>query len=952
MNRIRSWAGGRRWLRRTLLGLGLGAAVAVVVLLLMLTPVMREAEAKTYDARAQAFSDTAAADTDIVFIAIDDNSLEVYRDQLGRWPWPRDVYASILEYVRAGGARLAVFDITFPEPNLADPVSDTIFAEDLAATNLSVLPVTFSAGDSSEAAMWERNRAETPDGRALIQQSRAVLAKNALGPAGSTDPDMAFAYVESVYPMFGQAARALGSITFNPDPDGVSRRERLVYEHRGMLYPSLPLAAARVLQPDRFGGTPRVSDDAVRFPGGTIPLHDGKFIIRWRGPYLLEGASAYRIYPAFHVLNSFNAVQTGRKPDVPLDAFRNKIVFIAATAAGAYDLRSTPLAPHDPGVIIHATILDDLLHGDYMRRAPALANAGMVVGAGVAAGLVSAVFGSAVAASLGTLLVLLLFGGVAVLAFAAGLWVDMAAPMLSGAAAYAMVMAGSYMTEGREKKRVRDLFGRYVTPDYVKQLADNFENVKLGGARIPLTLLFSDIRGFTSLSERLPAETVIEMLNTYLDRMAEAVFRHGGTLDKFIGDAVMAFWGAPLPVEDHAQRAVETALDMLQELDELNEGWSETGAPAQLRIGIGINTGEAIVGNIGSLARKLDYTAIGDTVNLASRLESQNKEYGTSIIVSEFTVAKLPDLYELRPIDQVRVKGKEQAVQIYELLGRKKRAPVSAPGGVAPVVAALLLAGALGFAAPPQAAAQDAQKLRWTDWVYQPGAWHGNQFAPLRTRNQATDSLGLVARIECYAAPPKWRAEVKHVVAGDSLGDAVVLVSDGSQVLVLTSLGSTPLPQHEASKDPVVQALLDRMNAQGRPEPPPPARVASTGSNGMVTEVVLRKKAARADFSDNLLDTGTASRVGRRLAMLGIHAVGGERSQDVVASAGARGVATVKTTTGEITVMPDTAATLRMEKQTVGVLELDRFLRQEGIRQVDGQKPEQSGEKPKGEDGP
>ncbi len=943
MQRTAGGGGGRRWVRRTLLGLGVGVAAAAVGLGLRLMPLMQEAEARTYDARVQRLTDPARADTNIVFVAIDDNSMEVYRDQLGRWPWPRDVYASVLEYLRAGGARLAVFDIEFPEPNLADPVGDTIFAEDLAATGLSVLPFTFSPGDSSEAALWEQNRAQAPDGRALIQRARAMLAAHSLGTAEAPDPDLVFPYVEPVYPLFGEQARALGSIVWNPDADGVSRRERLVYAHQGRLYPSLPLAAARVLDPDRFGGTPVVSARDLRFPGERVPLHDGRFIIRWRGPYLQDRVSAYRIYPVFHVLNSFNAVQTGRTPDVPLAAFRNKIVFIAATAIGVHDIRATAVAPHDPGVIIHATILDDLLHGDYMRRAPALANAGMVAFAGVAAGLVSAVFGSAVVASLGSLLVLLLAVGVAVLAFTQGVWLDMAAPVLTGAMAYAGVMAGSYMTEGREKKRVRDLFGRYVTPEYVKRLADNFESVKLGGERIPLTLLFSDIRGFTSLSEKLPAETVIEMLNAYLDRMAEVVFRHGGTLDKFIGDAVMAFWGAPVPVEDHAQRAVETALDMLDELAVLNEGWAAAGAPAQLRIGIGINTGEAIVGNIGSLARKLDYTAIGDTVNLASRLESQNKEYGTSIIVSEFTMARLPDQYDLRPIDQVRVKGKEQAVQIYELLGRKKGARPRS--GAAPLLAGLLVAGALGVVAPPPVAAQQAQKIHWTDWVYQPGTWHGDRFAPLQTRDQATDALGLIARVECYARPPKWRAEVRHVVAGDSLGDTVVLVGNGNDVVVLTPLGSTPLANHEAAKDPVVQALVGRMNAQGRPDPAPPTRVVKSGSGGVVAQVVLRKNAARADFDDHLLDTGAASRVGRRLALLGMQAVGGERDQDVVASAGARGVATVKTTKGEITVMPDTAAVLRLEKQNVGVLELDRFLRQEGIRRV-------SDEKPKGEDGP
>ena len=925
--------------RRLRLGLAVGLGVSVLVIALRATPPLQVAEAETYDFRTRWIADPAEADTSIVIVAVDDNSLEVYADRLGRWPWPRDVYDGLLRFFELGGARLVVFDITFPEPDLSAPVADTMFAEAMVGTGLAVLPFTLSPGNADSAAAWEANRAATPEGAARLAAAREALVEHAL-PAGSRAEGgvPSLPYAERPDPLFGSAAASLGVITWNPDPDGVSRRERLVYEHQGRLYPSLPLAAARALEPGRFGGDVRVTDGRLSARGATLPLDDGRFVIPWHGRFLAANETTYPVIPVFHVLNSYVAVATGREPDISPDRFAGKTVFVAATGIGAFEARATPLASNDPGVMVHVSVLDGLLSGDYIRRAPWAANAVAAAAVSTAAALLAALAGG-VAATVGTLLLLGLTVAAATLALGAGLWLDLAAPLLGGGLAFAGAMVANYLTEGREKRRVRDLFGRYVSPEYVARLADDFESVRLGGERVPVTLLFSDIRGFTSLSEQLPAETVIEMLNEYLEKMAEVVFRHGGTLDKFIGDAVMAFWGAPVPVEDHARRAVEASLDMLEELDRLNERWQSTGAPTQLRIGIGINTGEAIVGNIGSLTRKLDYTAIGDTVNLASRLEGLNKEYGTSIIISEATRARLAEgEYDTRPIDSVKVKGKEQAVEIYELRGRARK-PARAGVAAGALALALLALGAGSTGAMAQQTGQDA-RLRWSDWVYQPGAWRGGSLVELTTRNAATDSLALVARVEAYAIPPRWRAEYRKVV-GDSLGAPVIVIFDDATGTVLTSLGSTPFGEHAASDDALLQAVIARVQA-GRPQPPA-GRVPVTADDGAVRYVIVRKPAARAEFAESLLATGTAGRAGRSLLRLGMHAIGGERSEEVVASAGARGVATIRTVDGEITVMPDSAAVRRMEGVEVGILELDRFLRQAGIAPPAGEAKEEEG---------
>jgi len=541
----------------------------------------------------------------------------------------------------------------------------------------------------------------------------------------------------------------------------------------------------------------------------------------------------------------------------------------------------------------------------------------------VGVGAVAASVASPWLAALGSMLLGALIAGGVTVAFEAGLWLDLAAPIGAGSLAFAGAVAVNWATEGREKRRVRELFGRYVSPEYVRRLADDFEAVRLGGERVPLTLLFSDIRGFTTLSEQRPAEEVIQLLNEYLERMTEVVFRHGGTLDKFIGDAVMAFWGAPVPDEDHPRKGIEAGLEMLDEVDALNQEWRERGMGIDLEIGVGIHTGEAVVGNIGSLARKLDYTAIGDAVNLASRLEGLNKEFGTRAIVSEATREAAGGDYDLRPLGDVRVKGKEREVKIFELRGRGR-------GGA--IVGLLLSLAAL---IPAQALAQT--KARWTDLVYQPGAWEGGQLVTRATADRNTGAVALTAMVDVYAAAPRWRAEIRKVQGGTTLtDDPIVLVADGANVRVLTSLGSTPLGEHAASGDPVVQAVAARFDDSGRSRVSTRGRIVETDATGNVSWVLIRRPAARTDFADALLDTGTASRLGRSIARFGVAAAEGQQREEVAASAGARGVARVQTLDGQVDVMPDTAAVKALEGVDLDLLELVRFWEEGGLTPVGG----------------
>jgi adenylate cyclase len=805
----------------------------------------------------------------------------------------------------------------------------------IAASGMVVLPLTFTPGTAAAAAAWEAARG------AGSSAARAELRRHAVGVVPDEPPaELVFEYSEPPTPTFSAGARAMGGITMGADADGVVRRERLVYAYQGGLYPSLALAAARAAAPERFDGPLRYARDHLVSGSELVPLDRGRLPVRWRGPFMAGGQTTYPVYPAFHVLNSAEQLATGWEPDVPLEAFRDRVVFVGLTGVGLPDMRATPLAPHDPGVIIHATILDNLLRGDYLRRGPAWVQHGVVAGAAFAVALPVALLSSVLAAAATGLLVLVLIAAGITAAFTAGLWIELAAPLAAGAVAFAGSLGAGYLAEGRDKRRVREMFGRYVTPAYVARLAEHPEALELGGERVALTVLFSDIRGFTSLSERLPPEEVIGLLNQYLDAMVEVVFRHEGTIDKFIGDAVMAFWGAPLPVADHARRAMDAALDMRAELDRLNAGWSATGAAPTLRIGVGIHTGEAVVGNIGSLSRKLDYTAIGDTVNLASRLEGLNKEYGTTILVSDATAAAAGPGYELHDLGEVRVKGKEREVAIYELTGREvgaaARRGVLAPAGarvgrVAGVWAALLIGAAVLAAPAPAAAQQEAPRMQWTAWLYEPGRWRGDRIERVATPDEGTADLAVVAVAELYSAPPRWRADIRPVVDGESSAEPLVLVSDGRGVRVLTAVGSTPLAEHTAAGDRLTAVVVGLFDAQGHPTEPGQSRLVQRRASGEVEWVTIRQPAARPDVPESLFATGSLGVLGRRAARFGIHAVGGERDQEVVASAGARGVARVRTVDGELIVEPDTVAVQRLAAIEIRLTELERFMRAAGL---------------------
>jgi adenylate cyclase len=663
-----------------MLGLAVGALVALLLVVLRGTYPAQSFELKTLDWRFRTLHDPARADSSVVIVDVDNLSLDVLRPSLGRFPWARDAWVKVVRYLAKGGARVIAFDFTFPDPDLANPAADSAFAlEERAAGTVIQTMTTQGYSDTAEARRQAAFREDTAAVRRLGDFGYAVPGL----PAAASYQLVVLPYRELL-----DGARAVGTINFTPDPvDGTARRSPLMSEFRGHAFPALGLAAAMAADSARFAGGPvRWSPDAVHFARLTVPQDDGNVLLNWRGPYndprRRSHPQTYRIVPVAQIVHSYDQLAGGETPEVPIETFAGKVIFIGSSGAGLFDVRANPFGPNDPGVLVHATLADNLLTGDFLRRARPLANVAATalaaLLAGIAVSFIASVWWSVAA---GIALAAAYLGLAFWLFGAGGIWLDAAAPTLAILLTFTGGMAANYLTEGRHKRQIREMFSKYVAPEYVAQLSEDPTKINLGGRRAELTILFSDIRGFTSISEKMEPHEVIEFLNEYLSEMAAIVKQAGGTLDKFIGDAVMAFWGEPVHHPDHADRAADCALAMQGATARLAARWVAEGKP-DIHIGVGINTAEVVVGNIGSVEHKLDYTVIGDGVNLASRLESANKEFHTGIIISEFTLAKLGDRFEVRALGDVKVKGKEKPVAIFELVSRKG-APAPEPAAVA-----------------------------------------------------------------------------------------------------------------------------------------------------------------------------------------------------------------------------------------------------------------------------
>lgn len=648
MRTLRGWAKSK-WLQ----ALGLGLASALLVLGANRLGWFETVENKTLDWRFRTFTEPGRASRDIVIVALDDTSFAapVMIENFGRWPWRRQLFAILVHYLHECGAKVIGVDLTF-EGKDPHPGDDGMFGQAMNEKRDVVLALAMNMS----AWRFKDLAAERALDEGVAPYSWQVEQKTPVNFITYTGVDLSQG-------AFVKASAGLGSIAIQPDPDGPTRRISPLQRFQNRLYPMFSLVLA-----SKFLGQP---PHPVVLPGPLLevasrraPLDaQGRLLIRWYG-----GFQTYKYYHVWQVFNSALALDTGEKPEIPSVAFRNKIVLVGPTATGISDLHPNPFSPTYPGVELHATVIDNFLHNDFMRATGSRTRVLAVLGMALAtAGLVYA-FSSALVYSLGALLISILYGATSCFYFQRhNLWVPLVAPLAAGGIAFLATTLTRYATEGREKRKYRKTLMKYVSPALVETIMSDFEWASLRAVKKTLTVLFSDVRGFTTFSEKFPPETVVATLNEHLNMMVSVIFKYQGTLDKFVGDCVMAFWGAPLAQPNHVELAARAALEMIEGLEKLNEKWQSEGRPT-LHIGVGINTGDMLFGNIGS-EQRMDFTVIGDSVNLGARLESATKDLKASIVISDATYREIRDLAEVRPLGEISVKGKAQKIVVYELLG-------------------------------------------------------------------------------------------------------------------------------------------------------------------------------------------------------------------------------------------------------------------------------------------
>jgi len=609
----------------------------------------------------------AAVDPGIVFVAIDDSTIRRLEPLFGRWPWPRLVHAFAIDFLARGPARVVAYDVLFTEHDRRDfdlngerwtgGESDAELARSVSASGNVVV-----VGDAVPEPAEHEKPSATP-----LTVSGGYRLDDSIEPRPIYTPP-----IDSI----ARASRGVAHNFFVLDSDGPVRRSVPFIRTRGAWLPSLGVAAATAalgVSPDQV----RVDADGLWLGDRFVPLVDAaipsyygerrrsrRALIPYKGGVVENGAPLYPQYSFGDLVHSEFQLNDGKAPSLDPAIFRDKIVFVGATASSLFDVFTVPLPGKMPGAQVHAAVADAVLSRRSIRPASWAATAGITAGTAVALALAGVFLGPWIATALAAGGSAALVGGFTAM-FARGVWIELTAPLVAVALATFSGVTYQYVVEGREKRRVKRIFSRYVSRDVYEQLLRDPALARLGGGRRRMSVLFADIRGFTSVSERGEPEVIVGQLNEYFSRMVPIVFAHRGTVDKFVGDLIMALFGAPLDDDRHAEHAVETAIAMVCELRRLNTDWEARGQPA-LDIGVGINTGDMVAGNIGA-ETIMSYTVIGDNVNLASRLESLNKEYGSRIIISDATRRELAGRYDLRPLGAVRVKGKTQPVDIYEV---------------------------------------------------------------------------------------------------------------------------------------------------------------------------------------------------------------------------------------------------------------------------------------------
>jgi adenylate cyclase len=590
---------------------------------------------------------------DIKVILVDDASLQAMDPIVGRWPWPRSVFAEVIDFLAQGKSKAVIFDILFAETENGSDQANSGDARLIEATQNAGM-VYHAMLLTADKEMARQAAVPLPADISLHNTASLTISSARQQPLLLSDPNNTSpVYNNFLLPFDGlhQGASGLGVVTAEKDADGVLRRLVPFFQYMGQSYPALSTASLSTAK-----GQSDTEDQSGQY---VVPLTaQGELLVN---QYPFESYSLSAVLAAKEKLDQGDMENLALYPD----EFKDKYVFIGASALELHDLKTTPLMKNTPGVYMHASALGNFLQNDFLTPPNDLVTYLSIFLAALFTTFAVLASKRLILQFAVPLLVATCYIGIGIWQFQHNQVMAMVTPTLGIMLAWAMCYSFLLLTEEQKKNQIRKMFSQYVSPAALTAMVDNYEDyAKAGnGSKEVVTVLFSDVRGFTSLSENLPPEQVVEILNFYFTKMTEAVHNNHGTIDKFIGDAIMAIWGAPIQSDTHAIDAVNAAMEMMQKLKEVNAWLEEKNLPP-LKIGIGVNTGEAIIGNVGS-EQKVDYTVIGDTVNLASRLEGITKQYDCEIIVSESTKKALKDRTPCQVVDMIKVKGKEQAIKIY-----------------------------------------------------------------------------------------------------------------------------------------------------------------------------------------------------------------------------------------------------------------------------------------------